>query len=135
MEFLKLSDEYKTGISSIDYEHQKLVNLINEIFKAQEQGDAAKLIIEVTLDELINYTVYHFRNEEETMQKLNDPNYESHKALHEMLKSRAIDFRQRFHQDEEIVDELITFLKEWLLKHIKGVDHQYIDLFKANNID
>ena len=134
MNLLELTKEYQTDIDSIDYEHQKLVNYINAIIEARDQGEGARLLIEINLDELIGYTVFHFNHEEKLLQEHNDPTYESHKKAHDNLKAKVLDFKKRFSNNEDIADELIVFLKDWLLVHIKGVDTLYIDNFKSKGV-
>lgn len=129
MDKIDFTDEYKTGIQTIDYEHNKLITYLNYIIEAKDMPDP-RLIIEINLDELISYTVFHFKTEEELMKKHHYPKFEEHKKIHEALKEQALKFKQRFDDGEDITDELITFLKDWLLKHIKGVDMEYKDLFK-----
>ena len=134
MELIKLTQEYLTGIETIDYEHQKLVNYMNEIMKANEMGVHGRLLIEINIDELISYTVFHFRTEEELMQEHNDPNYLVHKDVHDKLKTEVGNFKKRFNNGEDIGTELIDFLKEWLFSHIQGVDRSYIELFQSKGV-
>ncbi len=134
MKEVEFTEEYHTQIETIDYEHAKLFQYMNNIINAEQLGEGSRLIIEINLDELISYTVYHFKTEEELMQKLNDPNYESHKKAHDALKERVLEFKKRFDAQENITEELVSFLENWLIKHIKGVDMQYVELFKENNV-
>lgn len=134
MELIEFTDEYKTGITTIDYEHQKLVNYLNDIINASKMGDEGRLLIEINLDELISYTVFHFRNEEELMEKFNFDGFEAHKKGHESLRQRLMMFKERFNSGESITTELLDFLKDWLFKHIKGTDRQYIETFKKNGV-
>ena len=135
MEKLEFTEEFKTDIQSIDYEHRKLVQYINAIIEGIEMGDAGRLVVEVNMDELINYTVYHFKHEEELMEKHQDPNYEKHKKQHEDLKAKVLDFKERFNKEEDISEELVKFLRNWLFGHIKGTDMSYVDLFQQHNVD
>lgn len=129
MEKIEFTEDYKTAIQTIDYEHNKLINYINYIIEAKNMPDP-RLIIEINLDELISYTVFHFKTEEELMQKHNYEKYEEHKKAHEALKSSVLKFKERFDNNEDVTEELISFLKDWLLKHIQGVDMDYVELFK-----
>ena len=52
-----------TGIKSIDYEHKMLIERLNAVIEAidNSQGEGA---IAKTLDFLLDYTNFHFSNEE-----------------------------------------------------------------------
>jgi hemerythrin-like metal-binding protein len=130
MELIEFTDDYRTGIETIDYEHQKLFIYLNEIIKALEMGDSGRLLVEINLDELIGYTVFHFNTEEGLMEKCNYEGLEEHKKGHEALKQKAINFKNRFNEGDEIGENLVEFLKTWLVNHIKGTDRKYIALFK-----
>ena len=135
MQQIEFTDEYKTKVETIDYEHQKLFRMINEIITATELGaDQGRLLIEINLDELIKYTVYHFKTEEDLMLEYKDPNYEAHKKAHDALKAKAIEYKTRFDNNEDILADLVTFLQDWLISHIKGIDMKYVELFKENNV-
>ncbi len=135
MEQFEFTDEYKTHLDTIDYEHQKLFRMINEIISASKlDPEQARLLIEINLDELIKYTVYHFRTEEDLMIEHKDPNYESHKKAHDALKAKAIEYKKKFDNNEDILTQLVTFLQDWLIGHIKGTDMKYVDLFKEKNV-
>lgn len=135
MQQIEFTDEYKTHVETIDYEHQKLFRMINEIISATElDAEQGRLLIEINLDELIKYTVYHFKTEEDLMIEHKDPNYESHKKAHDALKAKAIEYKTRFDNKEDILSDLVTFLQDWLISHIKGIDMKYVDLFKENNV-
>lgn len=134
MNIIEFTDDYKTGIETIDYEHEKLVNYLNNIINATKLGDAGRLLIEINLDELIGYTGFHFKHEEELMEKFNFPDLENHKIGHDKLKKMALDYKKRFDEGHDISDDLVAFLQNWLLIHIKGTDHKYVSLFKKNGV-
>lgn len=135
MDLIEFTDEFKTGLTTIDMEHSKLIDYMNEIIKAKDLGDNGRLLIEINLDELIKYTNFHFKNEEDLMLKLNDKNYPAHKKAHENLQAKVIRFKERFDANEDIIEELGPFLRDWLLKHILGTDKQYVDSFRANGVE
>jgi len=134
MELIEFTDDFKTGLETIDYEHQKLVTYLNNIISALDMGDAGRLVVEINLDELVGYTVFHFKHEEELMEKFNFKEVEEHKKSHERLKETVLEFKKRFEQGHEIAEDLVQFLMSWLLHHIKGTDRQYISLFKENGV-
>ena len=81
--------------------------------------------IKTAFDELIDYTVYHFSNEEKFMQKISYPMFESHKKVHENLLASVAKFYKNFQEGNIDKIRLASFLKNWLFTHIMGIDTKY----------
>jgi hemerythrin len=56
-------EDYSVGVASIDDQHKRLIAWINRLHEAMTAG-AAGNVMEQTLADLIDYTVYHFATEE-----------------------------------------------------------------------
>lgn len=69
MEELKFTNDLLTGEETIDYQHKILISYINNVIHAHNFAENLDLVLEVTLDELVKYTIHHFGNEEEIMEK------------------------------------------------------------------
>lgn len=119
----ELTDDFLTGIEQIDREHAKLIEIINETGEILEkdkmdiQSLAKKLVGNLT-----EYTVTHFRHEEEYMEKINDPELPLQKIEHAAFIKRV----QEIPIDESIkvrdLEEMIQFLVRWLFHHILHSD-------------
>ena len=124
--FFKLPKEYRTGIVMIDNQHQRLVDMVNQLdtirktpYSDSRMRDGA---IGQVVGEMINYTISHFSFEESLMQKAKYEFYDAHKRIHELFITRANDYKQRFYAGEDIVDELYDILNRWLFNHIRNDD-------------
>jgi len=126
MPLMEWTDRMSVGVAQFDNEHKKLVSLINELFDAVQAGRGREALGKI-LDELINYTKTHFTNEEHLMQKQGYPNLEAHRKEHEALTKQVIDVQRKYHAGATAMlsMEVMTFLKNWLIKHIQGTDKQY----------
>ena len=60
---LQWDDRFNTGVSLMDKQHRRLVELINKLFHCMQNGGNKETTNQV-VDELVNYTVTHFRAEE-----------------------------------------------------------------------
>ncbi len=125
MAYLHWSNDLDTGIEVIDKQHHRIVELINELNTANESGDPA--VIKHVLGELVDYTLSHFTFEEELQLKANYPFYKAHKRVHEIFTKRVAQFQQRAAEGENVVPEVLSMLKTWLVNHIKGDDADYVD--------
>ena len=60
----------RVGVASMDSQHKQWITLINRLYASITQGDAAKTVGTI-LKDLLDYTDYHFKAEEELMEKAN----------------------------------------------------------------
>lgn len=118
-------DHFNTGISTIDEQHIRLVELLNLLARAVA-FKSDDLYLNQIFDELLDYTVYHFDAEETIWGKYfpNDPMEEDHKAIHQKFVDTVV--RLKFEQNErssaEIAEETLAFLARWLASHILETD-------------
>jgi len=123
--FIQWKDEYNVGIDSIDQQHRKLVNLINQLQTAVDYSTGEEFEREA-LDELVDYTKTHFGYEEGMMEKYGYPDFEPHKAQHRKMIAKVEEVLAEYEQDHDrAMGNAVTFLKNWLINHINGTDKQY----------
>lgn len=91
---IEWSDEYSVGNSSVDEEHLRLINLINTFNEALIMGETQSILAN-TFDRLIDYTLEHFKNEEELMRKNNCIGLEEHIVEHRKLIKTVMDFNKK----------------------------------------
>jgi methyl-accepting chemotaxis protein len=112
-------------IPTIDEQHKQLVRLMNDLHKSMKSRESA-LAMERILGRLVDYTVMHFGTEEELFKKYNYPEREQHTAIHKKLVARVGDFQKKLKSGDATVSmDLMDFLKDWLVNHIKGTDAKY----------
>jgi hemerythrin len=126
MNMYEMKPEYYTGIDFIDKEHARLFAIADEAYellKDQFIVDKYDYIMEL-IDELKEYTRYHFKHEEEYMNSIGYKRILSQKVAHD-------DFIEKIYEyDSERVDknpketllELLDFLVTWLVEHISKAD-------------
>ena len=129
------SDAYSIGHEEVDKQHQVLVELINKLYDAFLSAKAYEVVSEI-LDEMIDYTQYHFGFEHEIFEKYSYPDYEEHKTVHESFVMKTIEFKQKIAAGEKTVTyDIMIFLRDWLIEHIQGEDTKYVAYFKEQEID
>lgn len=125
MALIMWDEKLKTNVKECDEQHKKLIALVNELHDGMKAGKGKDVIGKV-LNELLNYTNYHFKTEEAYMQKYNFPEFLNHKREHEDLIRQAKELKERFDRGEvAITVNVMNFLKEWLQSHILGTDKKY----------
>lgn len=128
---IKWLSDYETSIPKIDMQHQKLVQLINDLFDAMNAGKSKEALGGI-LDELIKYTKYHFSYEEEMMKQCNYKESINHNIEHINFANKIMEFNKQFHENNSrITVQLMNFLKDWLINHIMITDKKYVECFKS----
>ena len=122
----EFTDDYLTGITSVDEQHAKLFDLTNECYDLVMEDaadDKYDKIVEI-LDELAAYAGTHFASEEAYAERVGDPHRFSHRALHLrfMKKVGEIDLEKVDENQQEYLLNILDFLARWLFDHIKGRD-------------
>ncbi len=124
---------YSVNIEKFDNDHKKLLQFINDLHQAMMQGQGKAKLSNI-LDELLDYTRYHFSAEEAEMQKANYPELENHKKLHKELTDQLHQLIEDYKAGKkEVSIDTFRFLKEWLFNHIQVVDKKYEPWLKANS--
>lgn len=122
------TDKYKTGIELIDKEHRRLFEIIKETNELtndvlfNDKYDDIKII----LGELKDYTVMHFKDEEDYMEKTGYEGLEFQQYAHQAFVDRLneVNLDDVDSDQEGYLKELIAFLLDWLVNHILKMDKQ-----------
>lgn len=124
-QFVEWKDDYSVGIDSIDQQHKRLLNLINQLQTAVDYSTGEQFEREA-LDELVDYTKTHFSYEEGLMKDNDYPDFEAHKLQHEKMFKKVEEVLSEYEQDHDTaMSNAAEFLKDWLIRHINGTDKEY----------
>ena len=122
------------GIGKIDDQHKELVHLINRLHSAMKAKAGAREAGDI-LNNLAQYTVYHFDFEEKLFDKYGYPDSTGHKEYHRKLVEAVVAFQTDFKAGRAgLTMELMTFLTTWLKDHIMKTDQAYVAFFKDKKI-
>lgn len=126
---------FSTSIAAFDEQHKKLFAMVNELNEAM-QHKRSKEAIGSVLQRLIAYTGSHFAEEEEVFRKTGYPEEAAHRRQHQDLVQQVVALQDKFNSGETLLThEVIEFLQEWLVKHIKGTDSRYGAHLHKHNIN
>ena len=123
---LQWKEEFEVGVAEIDDQHQKLVAIANHVYELMRNElalDKYDQIVEI-LQELKEYTVYHFHFEEGLMQKAKYKKRFSHKLLHQefLAQVEAVDLSAVDEEQDAYLVRIMDFIANWLIEHIVGED-------------
>lgn len=122
MALMDWRDALSVGFPVIDTQHKRLVQLLNDLHAAMQEGRSRQAMGDV-LNGLISYTGTHFAAEEKIMVQHAYPGYADQKKQHEDLLKRVNAFKTDFESGKVGLNmELMNFLSEWVNTHIVGTD-------------
>jgi len=118
-------DSYSTGIPRYDEQHKVLIRMVNDLHDAMQQKRTKEAVGQI-LRSLADYTVTHFADEEKVFAQTGYPDEANHKVIHKKLVDQVVDFIGKFQSGEAVLSQdLLSFLQDWLINHIKGEDKKY----------
>ena len=123
MKKFEWSDELSVGVSEMDDQHQILLSKINNLAEALEEGSNENVVS--CLDDMAEFVVIHFRDEEALMEKESFEGLDNHKKIHARLLEQVGEIRADVVKGEFEKEQVVTFLKMWLAGHIMGIDKEY----------
>lgn len=134
----KWRDIYSTNIAEIDKQHKKLLEIgsqLSGLIRSKDDADHYDEIVEL-LDELKNYTIYHFKEEEELMEKYGYEGLDAHKKTHQDFidKINEVNSADIDNNQKGITMEILVFIADWIEKHILKVDHMYKDFLNEKGV-
>lgn len=125
-DFCKFTEDFLTGISDIDEEHQILFDIIAQAYRLMERKFMHEKLdgIMGILEQLDDYMTIHFAHEEAYMEKVGYPYLEAQKAAHKSFQERM--GMQGPGEDaagqQAYLEELLDYLFAWLGNHILIMD-------------
>ena len=126
MSQIEWDDSLSIGVELIDDEHKMLIQKLRNLSDAFNQGLEQNKILK-TLDFLIDYTEFHFTDEERVMTAANYPGLDEQKKQHAEFKQTLKNILDDY-QDEgptkSLAESVNVFLINWLFSHIKGTDNK-----------
>ncbi len=126
MQLLAWSDSLRTHIDVIDRQHRGLVDMVNATAaRLSADSDLSGDEVRLLLGYLKEYAEVHFSTEEALMALCGlPPDYsDAHHLNHARFLEHVGDMVDEL-SDDAVLDgqQLLTFLGDWLIRHIKGED-------------
>lgn len=135
MPFLTWSDEkFSIKVTEVDDQHKHLVSLLNRMHEIVVEG-AERTALGQVLNELIDYTVYHFRTEEVLFKEHNFPLLNAHKREHDALTKQVLELQAQFEEGSATISyEVLDFLHDWLVTHMAGSDRAFLYFLETSEL-
>ena len=130
--FVQWTSSMDLGIGEIDRQHRMLVDYINDLHSAMSNHRSARELLEI-LHKLRDYTSTHFRDEEKHFVHTDYPAVKDHLQIHREFEAKVDEVERGIKEGTITLSmDLLSFLKDWLVKHIMGMDAQYVPYVKKS---
>lgn len=133
MERMELSGKYLMDIPQVDEQHQRLVELLNdlnEVIEEKRDEDEVSRIV----DEFIAYTHYHFNDEETLMKEKEYPNLESHSAIHRGFVNQVEKTIIQYSGTKFLRFKFFQIGMDLLMNHIEKEDYKFSQFLKNESL-
>jgi len=128
MALLEWRDDFRIGIKGVDFEHERLVQQINEVYALiNERADREQVID--SLGEIYGSISAHFALEEQMMKRHEYVDYAEHKADHERLLDEICDITDEYEASAQLDEATFSQkLANWFQFHFKTHDSRLHNL-------
>jgi len=131
MSTIQWQDSYSVNKPEIDKQHQEWIAIYNRKHSVLLSGtpEAGNKV----LKEMMDYTYYHFHQEEDLMRSFDFPGIVQHRRLHKDFDNLVYQQYRKVNERRGLVlnPEILAIIKEWLLNHILVEDIKYADYVKG----
>ena len=134
MELITWDASYSVNVEMIDKQHQMLVQMINDLNNAMLNGNEKETVGKM-IDKLITYAAMHFAREEHYFDTFKYPETDVHKKQHDDFEKKVSAFEADFKADRQsLSQDIIQFLSNWLIEHIKVSDKKFGPFLTARGV-
>ena len=120
-DFFPWNNNFETGIHEVDDQHREIVRILNQLAE-HLQGQSSIVEINKVFEELAAYADYHFKTEE----KLWDPIFDDdlwcvdHHKIHNSFLVEVLKIKEGENVKplNEVIEDILKFLTNWLAHHI-----------------
>jgi hemerythrin len=129
------SNDFSIGNPDIDIVHKDWINICNDLVECNESKGNREAFAMI-LTKMTQYSLMHFKREEKYMQKLNYPELSDHKRLHKDYCYKVAMYNiDLFGVNPPSINEVISFIANWLIDHIVKKDKKFEDYKKEIHSD
>lgn len=124
MPLIEWTPAMSVGHDVLDQQHRVLLDLVNDLDTAGQQGRGQAAVAGL-LEDLLHYTSVHFAAEEAVLVEHGYERLAQHQAQHRELVTSLVGFRRDLAAGRAFLADFRIFLASWLEGHIMGDDRDY----------
>lgn len=125
MNKIEWTEDYSVGHAELDAQHRVLIEMVNSLIEVDAMEYEQEAIATI-IGQLTDYAATHFGDEERLMAQSSYSGYEAHCLEHDAFRRKNEELHLAAQQEEgRVVEEIITYLRTWVVDHILGSDMDY----------
>lgn len=129
-EWIPWDEKLSVGIDVIDEHHRYLFDLINDLHEVVAQKRGAREVARL-VKALDVYAKIHFRAEEQMMMHYHYRGTDRQLDQHHAFEEKIREFYEELHANPYVAQfDVLAYLRNWLIDHIRVEDIQLIELTK-----
>ncbi|MFP4664375.1 MAG: bacteriohemerythrin [Bacteroidales bacterium] len=122
---LAWKNSFSIGNAMIDKQHFELFEIFNALVDLVDNNKSQEKFAEI-LSRLTDYSLKHFRGEEEYMAEFDYPYLESHQRIHRQFVFKVATFNADYLSDDPpSPKEVLSYIGNWWWEHVQHVDMDY----------
>ncbi len=131
---IDLKDKDRIYASLINEDQKKIIGTVDKAIDAKQHQESPNELKEV-LSIITRDATRHFITEETCMKDFKYPGYHYHKEEHQDFSTKAHAYRKIIlDSDSETANEILEYLKKWLVKHFDEADKKSTEYFNKNEL-
>ena len=135
MKRCKWTNELSIGNINIDNDHEKLIEVHNDLYDLIELKNSHKEFSEI-LSNMTDYVLIHFKKEEVYMEEFEYPKLKEHKQYHSNYIYKVAMYNiDLLGTNPPEPKEIIEFIEKWWVNHIMKIDRDYENYKKETGSD
>jgi len=134
MALIEWQERFRIGVPSVDYEHQELIGLLNELYAGLGSGADQEDTV-AFLGEVYARISAHFALEERVMRECGYDELAQHKGEHEKLLDDIREIMDSYEDGifEGSMEELGRRLEGWFAEHFRTCDARLHKMLPGDN--
>lgn len=132
-DYFEWQPSYSVGVELFDDSHKQLLHITNHFVSATMERRPMEEVTSLLLD-LVRYTRFHFRDEEDLMKETGYAQFAEHRKQHDELTDRLLAYVGEYITGNLDLINMAEFMMDWLITHILEEDMQYAQHFARAGI-
>jgi hemerythrin-like metal-binding protein len=120
------TDDWSVGVRQMDQHHKRLFDIINKLHEEMKKGIKPEKVAAI-IKELLDYTKYHFGEEEKLMERVNYTGLSAQKNAHRKFIDQIQEYKDKADQGQGVFlsASIVRTVGDWLKNHIGTMDKKY----------
>jgi len=131
---IKFSKSMMNPIGEMDEQHKRIAELADAVYIGL-RTEKPKKDIKESLKMLVDFSAWHFSNEERYFDEFAYEETKDHASQHKVFHEKIASFSKQYQSGKvKFYDETMQFIKNWIETHFAQDDQRYVELFKSKGL-